>query len=97
MYLDSGEKHSRLIERSNAIGIDFLRTDLVTALTFIQVAETSNSPETSTRNFRKALEAYRAVLHFLPRLLPSTAEFEEIRSKLEQVRLHLVQAGYSCK
>jgi hypothetical protein len=94
MSVDPYQKYSELIDQSNRTGIAFLLTDLGAALTFIQVAETSSSPETRVRNYGKALEGYRTVLRFLPRLLPSAEELEQIQHKLEQIRLLLEQAGY---
>jgi hypothetical protein len=89
------EKHSELMERANTVGIDFLRTEIHTAETFIQVAETSNSPETRVRNFGKALKGYRAVLQFLPRVVPPPDERTEIGQKLETLKHRLDEAGYS--
>jgi hypothetical protein len=94
MVGEKGERHSELIDRTNSIGIDFLRTDLRAALTFIQVAETSSSWESRDRNYRKALEGYRAVVHFLPRLVPSPKELAEIETKLEEIKLQLERAGF---
>ncbi len=96
MFPGKQEKYSELMDSTNSIGIDFLRTDLEAAQTFINVAETSSSPETQVRNYGKALEGYRTVLHFLPRVLPSPEELADIRGKLEKIKLQLEQAGFPC-
>jgi hypothetical protein len=95
MFASQHEKHSELMERANSAGIDFVRTEMYTAQTFIQVAETSNSPESRARNFSLALKAYRAILHFLPRVIPSSDERIEIGQKLQNLKHQLDEAGYS--
>jgi hypothetical protein len=95
MFASQHEKHSELMERANTVGIDFLRTEIHTAETFIQVAETSSSPETRARNFGLALKGYRAVLHFLPRLVPTPDERIEIDQNLDKLKQRLGEAGYS--
>ncbi|MBS1802236.1 MAG: hypothetical protein JST28_02660 [Acidobacteria bacterium] len=94
MFSDRNDKHSGLMDQTNKVGLDFLRTDLEAALTFIKVAQTTSSSESRSRNFGKALEVHRTVLHFLPRLFPSPEELKEIDSKLEQIKLKLEQAGF---
>ena len=83
------------MDRTNSVGVDFLRTDIEAALTFIQVAETSGLPETRARNYCNALEGYRAVLHFLPRVVPTADELASMREKLERIRVKLEKAGFS--
>jgi hypothetical protein len=95
MSANQNEKHSDLMERANTVGIDFLKTEIQTAFTFIQVAETSSSPETRARNFGLALEGYRAVLHFLPRLVPTPDERTEIDQNMVKLKRRLGEAGYS--
>lgn len=88
-------KHAELIDRTNSVGVEFLRTDIEAALTFLQVAESSNSPETRTRNFGKALRGYTTVLHFLPRVIPTDEELSDMRNKLEEIKVRLLSAGFS--
>lgn len=94
MFPGEHQKHAELMEHTNEIGVDFLRTDIEAALTFLQVAETSSSPETRVRNYGKALEGYRTVLHFLPRVVPTAEQLEEMHLKLDQIRQQLEQAGF---
>ncbi|WP_109489031.1 hypothetical protein [Occallatibacter savannae] len=94
MCADQHQKNAELIDQTNTIGIEFLRTDIEAALTFIQVAETSSSPENRVRNYGNALEGYRTVLHFLPRVLPSPDELADMQAKLEQIKTKLQQAGF---
>lgn len=93
MGADRNQKQAELMDRTNSIGIDFLRTDIETALTFILVAETSSSLESRERNYGKALEGYRTVLRFLPRVMPSPEELASMHNKLEQIRVKLEKAG----
>ena len=95
MFANQNEKHSELMERANTVGIDFLKTEIQTAFTFIQVAETSSSPETRARNFGLALKGYHAVLHFLPRLVPTPDERTEIDQSMGKLKQRLGEAGYS--
>jgi hypothetical protein len=95
MSANQNEKHSDLMERANTVGIDFLKTEIQTAFTFIQVAETSSSPETRARNFGLALKGYHAVLHFLPRLVPTPDERTEIDQSMGKLKQRLGEAGYS--
>lgn len=97
MHASIDSKSLQLIENSNRIGVDFLRADLDTGLTFLKIACTTTYPDGRARNFAKALLAYRTVLRFLPRVTPSPDEQLEIRAKLEELRLRLEGAGYSCE
>jgi len=89
-------KHSELREQTNRIGIDFLFAELEMALTFLQVGESSDSQESRHRNFEKALEGYRTVLHFLPRVVPSTDQQAQLQLQMEKVKHRLEEGGYSC-
>lgn len=91
------QKSARLIENTNRIGVDFLFADLATGLTFLQVALTTTHSEGRTRNFDKALQAYRTVLRFLPRVVPSPNEQLTIQKMLQELKTGLEDAGYSCE
>ena len=86
---------SKLIEKSNQIGIEFLLSDLETGLTFTEVAIVTAFPAGSARNFEKALEVYRTVTRLLPRLSPSPDERSRIHSRLAELKGRLEKGGYS--
>jgi hypothetical protein len=77
--------------------VDFLFTDIEMALTFLHVGETSTSRETRDRNLGKALQGYRTVLHFLPRLVMSPVQRTDLQQKLHNLKSRLERAGVSCE
>jgi hypothetical protein len=89
--------HRELIERTNRAGVDFLFTDIEMALTFLHVGETSTSRETRNRNFGKALQGYRTVVHFLSRLVISPDQRIDLEQKLHDLKSRLERAGISCE
>ena len=91
---DLRNKTSKLVEKSNQIGVEFLLSDLDTGLTFTDVAIVTNSPGGSSRNFNKALEVYRTVTRLLPRVSPSADERSRIDSRLAELKRRLEKAGY---
>ena len=93
MAFYSEKKHSELIEETNRIGSDFLKIEAEAALTFVQVAETSTSPENRARNYANALLGYRTLLRYLPRVVLTPKEAFEIREKLEKLKVQLEQGG----
>ena len=97
MNSDLDNRTSRLLERSNKIGVEFLLTDLNTGLTFVEVALTTNSPVNRNRNIESAVEVYRTVTRLLPRVVPTPLEQMEIEQKLEDLRLRIREAGYPDK
>ena len=95
MAIYSEKKHSELIEETNRIGGDFLKIEAEAALTFVQVAETSVSPESRARNYANALLGYRTLLRYLPRVVLTQKEASEIQEKLEKLKVQLEQGGCS--
>jgi hypothetical protein len=87
-------RHSELMEQTNHIGVDFLLTELRMALTFLGIAESSDSPDSRSRNYDKALEGYRTFLHFLSRVAPTLEEISELQRIQKEVKQRLEQAGY---
>lgn len=57
---------SALRAESNQSGIDFLRTEVGLANTFLDVSETSRQPDHQEQARRDALTAYRSIQRFLP-------------------------------
>jgi hypothetical protein len=90
-------EQSELIERTNRAGVEFLFTDVEMAFTFLRVGETSTSRETRDRNLANALQGYRAVLHFLPRVVLSPVQEIDLQEKLHNLKSRLEQAGIFCE
>ncbi len=65
----------------NRIGVDLWITDAKVALTFLDLAESTNIPEDPSRRIGEAYRAYQSILSFLARLNP-TAEQNRILSDL---------------
>jgi len=82
------------LAEANAGGVSFVLTELDMALTFIDLAQTSHRAETVRRNHKNALEAYRTVQRFLPKVKPGVAEQKEINKKLATLKTWLLRAGY---
>lgn len=62
------------MEQKNCIGIEFLKVEFETSLTFIRVAKTSISSEIRARNCSNAVIGYRTLLHYLPRVVLTKGE-----------------------
>lgn len=92
----SNEEMSSLLENINALnhtGAKFLITDVDTALTFMDVAETSRDEETVARNRQNARDAYGTVLGFLSKLKLIPSDREAVESKLAVLKARLEAAG----
>ena len=73
---------------SNAMGIDFMRTEISMGLAFAKVASGAGDQiQKRDRNRANAQKAYDALLKFLPRLSLKAAEAKELYSGAERVRL----------
>jgi hypothetical protein len=85
---------SRIFCDTNRNGLDFLLIDLDLAMTFMDVAETSQIEETRCRNHSNARKAYEAALHLLENLRPSASERQVIGSKLALLKTRLQAVGH---
>ena len=74
-------------------GIQFIRTELETGLTFSKVAEAATYEGKKERNRANARKAYDAVLHFLPSTSLNETEISEVKVKLEELRFALQSLG----
>jgi hypothetical protein len=77
----------------NTTSIEFLLTDLETALTFMDVAQTSGDQEIKHRNYTNARVAYDTVTRFLPKVKPTAAQQQAIDEKLTLVKARLEAVG----
>lgn len=86
---------SKIIEQSNQAAINFLMVELDLALTFLQVAKTSGSRETSGRNRENAHLAYKTILGYLNRVRFEAADQVRFKEKLSELKNGLIEAGYA--
>lgn len=83
----------QVMEESNRVGVQFLLADIAAALTFLNVADVTQSRDTRQRNRGNALHAYHAVLRHLPKVSPSNEEKSALDDKLEILKNRLVASG----
>ncbi len=74
-------------------GFEFLLIDIDAALTFMDVAETTNSDETRQRNFKNARHAYDTVLQLMHTAGLNAAQKKEVQERLAALRTRLEAAG----
>ena len=84
---------SRLREESNKVGAEFLIVELDTALTFLDVAETTTSEESRQRNLKNAEVAYQTALRLAPRLMLMRDQKEAVSQRLAELKNRLEQLG----
>jgi hypothetical protein len=77
----------------NTTSIEFLLTDLETALTFMDVAQTSRDQEIKQRNHANAHLAYDTVIRLLPKFKPTAAQQQAIDEKLSLLKARLEAVG----
>jgi len=77
----------------NATAVEFLLTDLQTALIFMDVAHTSGDPEIKQRNYVNARRAYDTVIRSLPAVEPKVAQQQTIDEKLRLLKARLEAVG----
>ena len=77
------------MEQFHRIGVQFLLADLATALTFLDVAQTTASEESRSRNLQNARRVYDTVMRLLPRISPSVEERAALEDKLAELKRRL--------
>ena len=88
-------KPSDTFFQANAVGVDFIRNDLETALTFAQIAKRSHEAEKTVRNRRNARRGYNTVVRFLTRTTLTADQQQDIDEKLDRLRSALAELGES--
>jgi hypothetical protein len=73
--------------------IEFLLVDLDVALTFMDVAETTEFRETAERNHKNARKAYDMVVSKLGEVRPTEAQQSALEHKLALLRARLQDVG----
>lgn len=72
----------QLHQETRAVHLDFLRVEIATALTLMDIAVTTMNPETRARNLKKASEAHASVIRSAAKVMLTAEETEELQAKL---------------
>ena len=72
---------------------EFLLTDIDTALTFMDVAESTDKADIRKRNYANARKAYDTVLRFMQNQPIDDDQREKLASKLTLLKSRLQNAG----
>jgi hypothetical protein len=81
------------ISEANRISVELLITDARTAITLLDLAETSSIPEHRSRQIREAHHAYETIVIFLARLAPSPEQMEVLNRAIDTLKKRLKVAG----
>lgn len=81
------------ISQANEIGVDLMITDAKTALTLLDLAETTRNPGDRARRVEEAHRAYRTIQRFLARLSPSPGQREVLAEKMKVLAARLRRSG----
>ena len=84
---------SDLLNDSNRAGINFVLTELETAMTFLSVAETTRNQDSAARNHDNARTAYESAIHYQGRLRFGEDEKKTFEDKLAELKRALLAAG----
>jgi len=84
-----------VLDDSNRVGIEFLLVEVRTGLTFLDLADSTESEKDRRRSLENARAIYRRVMKLLPHVSLSPPEGNELRDKLNAIRERLVRAGLS--
>jgi len=84
-----------MVPTRNAIGIEFLRTEVETALVFARIASNNHNKEKKRRNVRNARRAYQTLLYFLSQFVFTDQQQHAMREKLTELHRQLVVLGES--
>jgi len=74
-------------------GLGFLRTELETGLMLARIARSAKRADKRDRNLLNARKAYEAVLRFMPGVMLTTRQTEELKKKLERLKKELRTLG----
>lgn len=87
--------HFEATEDLNSVKVDSIKTDLDTALTFVQIARQTSEREKSIRNRRNARQAYDVVLRYIDSASLNGLEREHLTKKLASLKSALLSLGES--
>lgn len=83
-----------LQNQSNRSGIQFVLTDLDTAISFLDLADGTSNIDHRQRLLANAKKAHDACQRFIPRLTFSASETSIVNRKLRQIRSRLTADGF---
>lgn len=89
------ESIHQVMEKSHRIGVEFLLTDMRTGMTFLDIAEVTQSGEIRDRNRDNARLVYDTVVRLMPRLSPTEEERSNLEDRLSELRKRLIAIGYA--
>lgn len=82
-------------ERMNRAGAEFLKIDMETALTFVQIARETGNDSRKRRNVRAARTAHDTALKLMPKLDLTVEDAQVLKSRLGRLRSELEALGES--
>ena len=88
--MDTDHRHNT---DADADGLEFLRTEVATGLTFSKIALETKDESKIVRNRANARKAYDAVLHFAPGTSLSAEEAQQIDASMALLKSALQQLG----
>ena len=81
------------ITEANSLTIELLITDAKLALTLMDLAATTNVAADRSRRLGEAQQAYRTILSFVPRVMPTQEQAETLQDLMKTLRTRLRAAG----
>ncbi|HEX3319716.1 MAG TPA: hypothetical protein VHR84_03365 [Terriglobales bacterium] len=78
---------------TQAVSLDFLRTELETGMTFAKVALSANNEDKIRRNQLNARKAYDSFQRYKSRPPVSDADAEELKAKAVELKKLLIKLG----
>lgn len=81
------------IAESNQIGVDLLITDIRTALTLLDLADTTSVSENRVRRIQEAVHAHETIVGFLKRLKPTPEQSATLNHMLPILEHRLKALG----
>jgi hypothetical protein len=79
----------RVLQQSNEVGIQFLRTELDTGHTFLDIAQVTAVESTRLRTLENACRAYESIVRVIGRLELTREEDLELHGKLAELKRRL--------
>ena len=80
-------------ERMSRASGQFLKIDLETALTFLQIARETNDDTRRSRNIRSARKAYETVIKLSRKIQLADVDIQAINQTLEELKTRLADLG----
>jgi hypothetical protein len=81
------------LQQATRASVEFLKTDLETALTFSGIALTTENPGKRTRMRQNARKAYDTVIRFMKRLELTDGDSQSLSGYLQRLKTDLVALG----